>query len=81
MLHIWLPLQTVGGLPCNLVLSSIQAEEHAEDYLRELNILREKVPELQNQNLELRAEGSRVSLSRLIYSEYIFIFTNGQFAC
>ena len=40
----------------------IKAEEHAEDYLRELEILRIKVPELQEENLKLKADGTHVSL-------------------
>lgn len=37
-----------------------KAEEHAEDHLRELEILRKKVPELQDENLKFRADGNHV---------------------
>ena len=40
-----------------------KAEEHAEDYLRELEILQKRVPELEDENEKFRAEGSQVRLS------------------
>ena len=36
-------------------------EEHAEDYLRELEILQKKVPELEDENEKFRSDGMHVS--------------------
>ena len=36
-------------------------EEHAEGYLRELEILQKRVPELEDENEKFRAEGMHVS--------------------
>jgi hypothetical protein len=57
---------------CNFVSSSFKAEEHAEDYLRELEVLQKKVPELQDENEKLRAEGTHVSLLVTVHFFYWF---------
>lgn len=40
----------------------IKVEEHAEDYLRELEVLQKRVPELEDENEKFRAEGTHVCL-------------------